>query len=101
MPTMPTLKLVCESKICDLLPRHKQKKERWEASGVLVKGSDYFVVFDDRAKIARISDDLKPNNSNALVGMSDAEFGFEDITYNAAKERFYLLVESRKQKGGR
>jgi hypothetical protein len=32
--------------------------------------------------------------------MSDAEGGFEGITYNAAKERFYLLVESRKQKGG-
>jgi len=95
---MPTLKLVSESKICDLLPR-AQKKARWEASGVLVKGSDCFVVFDDRAEIARISDDLKPNKSNGLFGMSDAE-GFEGITYNAAKERFYLLVESRKQKRG-
>jgi hypothetical protein len=100
MLTMPTLKLVRESKICDLLPRNKQKKERWEASGVLAKGKDYFVVFDDRAQVARISADLKPNASNGLFGMSDAECGFEGITYNVAKERFYLLVESRKQKGG-
>src|SRR5262245_56975926 len=100
MLTMPTLKLVRESKICDLLPRDKQKKERWEASGVLVKGSDSFVVFDDSAQVARISNNLKPKNSNGLFGTSDAECGFEGITYNAAKERFYLLVESRKQKRG-
>lgn len=100
MPTMPTLKLVRESKICDLLPRDKQKEERWEASGVLVKGSDYFVVFDDRVQIARIANDLEPRNSNGLFGVSDAECGFEGITYNAAKKRFYLLVESRKQKRG-
>ena len=64
MPTIPTLKLVRESKICDLLPRDKQKKDRWEASGVLVKGGDYFVVFDDRVEIARIANDLEPKNSN-------------------------------------
>jgi len=100
MLTIPTLKLVRESKICDLLPRDKQKKDRWEASGVLVKGSDYFVVFDDRVQIARISNDLEPKNSNGLFGMSDVECGFEGITYNAAKARFYLLVESRKHKRG-
>jgi len=100
MLKMPTLKLVRESKICNLLPRDKQKKERWEASGVLAKGKDYFVVFDDRAQIGRISADLKPNDSNGLFGMFDRECGFEGITYNVAKARFYLLVESRKQKGG-
>ena len=100
MLKMPTLKLVRESKICNLLPRDKQKKERWEASGVLAKGKEYFVVFDDRAQIGRISADLKPNDSNGLFGMFDEECGFEGITYNVAKARFYLLVESRKQKGG-
>jgi hypothetical protein len=59
MLTIPTLKLVRESKICDLLPHDEQKKERWEASGVLVKGSDYFVVFDDRVQIARISNEAQ------------------------------------------
>ena len=99
MAKLPTLKLVCESKICDLLPRDQQAK-RWEASGVLVKGGDYFVVFDDRAQIARISDDLEPNTTNGLFGMPHADCGYEGITYNAANERFYLLVESRKLKRG-
>ena len=99
MVTVPTLNLVCESKICDLMPCDEQTK-RWEASGVLVKDEHYFVVFDDRAEIARFSNDLKPNNTNRLLGMAHADFGFEGITYNAAKQRFYLLVEARKHASG-
>ena len=99
MITVPTLNLVCESKICDLMPCDQQTK-RWEASGVLVKDEHYFVVFDDRAEIARFSKDLKPNNSNGLLGMAHADFGYEGITYNAAKQRFYLLVEARKHASG-
>jgi hypothetical protein len=99
MNRVPALKLVCERKIGDLLPRD-QRTKRWEASGVLVKGGDFFVVFDDRAQIARISRDLEPNNTNGLFGSSDANCGYEGISYNAAKERFYLLVESRKLKRG-
>ena len=99
MVTIPTLQLVCESKICELMPCD-QPTERWEASGVLVKDQHYFVVFDDRTEIARFSDDLQPNNANGLFGMAHAVSGYEGITYNAAKQRFYLLVESRKQTSG-
>lgn len=99
MVTVPMLKLVLERKIRDLLPRD-QKIKRCEASGVLVKDGHFFVVFDDRTDIARLSDDLQPNDANALVGMSDGEGGYEGIAYNAAKERFYLLVETRKQSSG-
>ena len=99
MVTVPTLNLVRESKICDLMPWDEQTK-RWEASGVLVKDEHYFVVFDDRAEIARFSNDLKPNNTNGLLGMAHADFGYEGITYNAAKQRFYLLVEARKHASG-
>ena len=66
MATVPTLKLVCESKICDLLPCDPPTK-RWEASGVLVKDGHYFVVFDDRTEIARVSDDLQPNRRERTV----------------------------------
>jgi hypothetical protein len=97
--TIPTLKLVCESKICDLMPCD-QRAERWEASGILVKDRHYFVVFDDRTEIARISDDLQPSSTNGLFGVAHAVCGYEGITYNAAKERFYLLVEARKQPSG-
>jgi hypothetical protein len=99
MLRVPTLKLICERKICDLMSCH-QPIERWEASGVLVKDRRYFVVFDDRREIARIADDLHPDDSNGLFGMSHADFGYEGITYNAAKQRFYLLVEARKHARG-
>lgn len=93
---VPTLNLVCESKIYDLILRGQPTK-RWEASGVLVKDGHFFVVFDDRAEIGRFSADLQPNQANGLFGMAHTEFGYEGITYNAEKQRFYLLVEARKQ----
>jgi hypothetical protein len=94
-----TLKLVCERKIGDLMPRDQADK-RWEASGVLVKDGHYFVVFDDRTEIARIANDLKANEANGLFGMAHAVCGYEGITYNTAKQRYYLLVEARKHTKG-
>jgi hypothetical protein len=94
-----TLKLVCERKIGDLMPSGEPDK-RWEASGVLVKDGHYFVVFDDRTEIARIANDLKPNETNGLFGMAHAVCGYEGITYNTAKQRYYLLVEARKHTKG-
>jgi len=99
MVTVPTLNLVCESKICDLMPCD-QRTKRWEASGILVKDRHYFVVFDDRTEIACLSNDLKPNNTNGLFGPTHANWGYEGISYNAAKQRFYLLVEARKHARG-
>jgi hypothetical protein len=99
MVTVPTLKLECESKIRDLISCD-QPSERWEASGVLVQAPYFFVVFDDRTEIARLSDDLQPNGTNGLFGMAHGDYGYEGITYNAAKQRFYLLVESREQPNG-
>jgi hypothetical protein len=77
-----------------------QPTDRWEASGVLVKDGDYFVVFDDRTEIGRFSGDLRPNETNGLFGLSHGDFGYEGIAYNAAKRRFYLLVEARKHARG-
>jgi hypothetical protein len=58
------------------------------------------VVFDDRSEIARISSKLEPNDANGLFGKAHKDLGYEGITYNAAKHRYYLLVESRKQRSG-
>ena len=99
MVTAPTLELVRESKICDLIAGGRQTK-RWEASGVLVKDGHYFVVFDNRTEIARVSTDLAPGNTNGLFGIAHAVCGYEGITYNAAKRRYYLLVEAHPQAGG-
>jgi hypothetical protein len=99
MAAVPSLKLLSERKIGDLVACDPPTK-RWEASGVLVKDRHYFVVFDDRVEIARISDDLLQNDSNGLFGVGHADYGFEGITYNADKQRFYLLVEARKPAKG-
>src|SRR5262249_24399844 len=56
---------------------------------------------DDRTEIARISDNLEHNKINGLFGVARAVRGYEGITYNAAKSRFYLLVEARKHASGR
>jgi hypothetical protein len=99
MATVPTLNLVRESKICDLITAD-QPTTRWEASGVLAKDGYCFVVFDDRADVGRFSDDLQPSKTNGLFGPADADCGYEGIAYNAAKQRFYLLVEARKHARG-
>ena len=99
MGTTRTLKLVRESKIRDLMPS-SQTGKRWDASGVLAKDGYYFVVFDDQGKVARFADKLRPDRTNGLFGISHPAYGYEGITYNANKQRFYLLVEARKQRKG-
>jgi hypothetical protein len=94
------LKLVRERKICELISCPKPVK-RWEASGVLVRDGHFFVVFDDRTEIAQLSDDLEPSQSNGLFGMAHAVCGYEGITYNAPRQRYYLLVEAREHDDGR
>jgi hypothetical protein len=99
MAKTPTLKLICEGKIGDLMPRDQQSN-RWEASGVLVRDGNFFVVFDDHSEIARLSNDLQLSDANGLCGMAHMDCGYEGIAFNSAKHRFYLLVESRKQANG-
>jgi hypothetical protein len=99
MVTVHTLILIREAKIYDLMACD-QPNTRWEASGVLVQDGHYFVVFDDRTEIGRFSDDLHPKKTNGLLGIAHGDFGYEGITYNAAKQRFYLLVEAREHARG-
>jgi hypothetical protein len=93
MTPLTTLTLVRESKISALL-RTAPPTKRFEASGVMAKGSDHFVVFDDRTTIARIHNDLGANDANVLIGTAPVEVGYEGIAYNPEKRRYYLLVES-------
>jgi hypothetical protein len=95
-----TLRLVRESKIGDLLSCDAGDED-WEASGVLAKDGGYYVVFDNRATVARLAEDLLPGDANRLVGSDRAGVGYEGITYNAHKDRYYLLVESRKGRDGK
>jgi hypothetical protein len=94
----PTLNLVGERKLRDLLEGQSSAKG-WEASGVLARNGHFYVVFDDHSRVARIANDLQAVPANALLGKEHDFGGFEGISYNAARQRFYLLVESRKQAG--
>jgi hypothetical protein len=99
MDRSPELTLVHESKIGDLIIGDKPAK-RWEASGVLLKDGCCYVVFDDRTEIGRFSIDLQPNEANGLFGLAHDDTGYEGITYNGDKQRYYLLVEARKHSRG-
>lgn len=100
MADIRTLQLVQESKIADLLP-DESPNVAYEASGVLAKDGKYFVVFDNFTSVARLAQDLSVNVMNGRFGMARVEDGYEGIAFNDANDRYYLLVESRKQKSGK
>lgn len=99
MVNVPSLQLVSESKIRDLMPPD-QASNRWEASGVLVKDGFFWVVFDDRAEIGRFTSELQHDASNGLFGKAHRNTGYEGIAFNPDQQRYYLLVESRKHADG-
>jgi hypothetical protein len=99
MADYPELVLVRERKLHDLLPGGK-KSTRWEASGVLVRDGHYYVAFDNRTDVGRIAANLDHDAENELVGASNGAHGYEGISYNPGRERYYLLAESREHSDG-
>ncbi len=92
--TLPSLSLVQERKIHKLLKGY-DKKDSFEASGVVVKGKHFYVVFDNLSQIAKLKHDLPKNSKkNQLLGEKSAETGFEGITYNPQQKRFYVVTEA-------
>lgn len=96
MAATPVLQLVRERKIADLLPNERVLAE-FEASGVLAKDGKFFVVFDNHTAVARLSQDLAPNDMNGCFGTAPIRGGYEGIAYNPDKGRYYLLIESVKR----
>lgn len=98
-PNLPSLSLVQESKIHKLLKGYN-KKDIFEASGVIVKGKHFYVVFDNLSQIAKLKPEfLKNSKKNKLLGDDNAESGFEGITYNPRKKRFYVVIEALAHEG--
>ena len=92
--TSSTLKLLQESKIYKLLNGYN-KKDEFEASGVVVKGKHFYVVFDNLSQIAKFRHNLPKNSKkNQLLGSKNSEVGFEGITYNPLQQQFYVVIES-------
>jgi len=95
-----TLRLVREQRLADLIPppRHRGVLE---ASGVVARGRDYFVIFDNIRRVARIGRDLAPGSTrHTWLGTARVGEGYEDIAYSPHTKRFYLLIEAEKHPDG-
>ncbi|HVI45768.1 MAG TPA: hypothetical protein VM802_12910 [Chitinophaga sp.] len=86
---------VAEAKVYKLLPGY-DKSEKFEASGVYYLNGYFYVVCDNRYKIAKIKSTLPINSSdNTLLGSGSGDSQFEGITYNStAPARFYVVEET-------
>ncbi|PYR61065.1 MAG: hypothetical protein DMF91_10690 [Acidobacteria bacterium] len=97
---MPTLRLVRERRLADLIPPPRERGVL-EASGVFANGRDCFVIFDNVRRVARIDRGLAPGSSrHAWLGHMRRGEGYEDIAYNPHTKRFYLLIEAEKHPDG-
>jgi uncharacterized protein YjiK len=96
----PALKLVVERPLAELVAPPGPNGVL-EASGVVAKGRDFFVIFDNVKRIARIDRDLEPGSKqHAWLGAARQGEGFEDIAHSAKRRRFYLLIEAEKHPDG-
>ncbi|MGK7933567.1 MAG: hypothetical protein AB4041_19335 [Microcystaceae cyanobacterium] len=95
------LELVAENKVGNLLTV-ENVPERLEASGVFFLEGFFYVIFDNLRQIAKLKNNLADLQDNCLVSVKQEELedGFEDITYNYQKQKFYLLVEASEAKKG-
>src|SRR5262245_24374028 len=88
------LELVREEKLFRLLPgRHEAS--RLEASGVaLLDDTTALLIFDNLNQVARIDLSLKRRSSNELFPAPSLGLGFEDITIDHKRGRFFCLIEA-------
>jgi hypothetical protein len=94
------LKLVKERRLSDLIPPPKGSGVL-EASGVIAKGRDFYVIFDNIRQVARIDAGLSPTSKrHEWFGRRRDGDGYEDIAYSPARRRFYLLIEAEKHPDG-
>jgi hypothetical protein len=93
-PSTLPLELLKEAKLADLLG--DALGARLEASGVLAKDGCFYVIFDNSPDIARIGGALAAEDAgNGLIRRGrDGGVGYEDIAYDRAERRFYVLVEA-------
>ena len=94
------MKLVKERRLADLISPPKGSGVL-EASGVIARGADFYVIFDNVRHVARIDRSLSPTSKrHAWFGRRRAGDGYEDIAYSAVNRRFYLLIENEKHADG-
>ena len=90
----PTLQLVKEHKIHELLPEGSAD-DRFEASGVCARDGYFCVIFDNAPHIARLESSLTVGHpANVLLRQRGESAGFEDVTYHERAHRFLIIIES-------
>jgi len=94
------MKLVTERKLTDFI-NPPTRQGVLEASGVIAKGADYFVVFDNIRRIGRVHRSLTPGSKKPQwFGRARQGEGYEDIAFNTRTRRFFLLIEAEKHRDG-
>src|SRR5258707_13666300 len=96
----PVMILVAERKLADFIPPPTHDGVL-EASGVIAKGADYYVIFDNIRRIARIHRRLEPGSArHSWFGRTRDGEGYEDIAFSRYTRRFYLLIEAEEHPDG-
>ena len=96
----PVMILVAERKLADFISPPTPGGVL-EASGVIAKGADYYVIFDNVRRIARIHRSLEPGSKrHSWFGRKRDGEGYEDIAFSRYTRRFYLLIEAEKHPDG-
>jgi hypothetical protein len=96
----PTLVLVTERKLTDFIDP-PTRNGVLEASGVVAKGPDYYVIFDNVRRIGRVHRSLSPDSTkHGWFGVARDGEGYEDIAFSRHTRRFYLLIEAEKHPDG-
>lgn len=94
------LRLLQERKFAELL-RPPAGGAVFEASGVFAVGNACFVAFDNIRRAARIGSKLRLEpTDHQWLGSARAGEGYEAITYDRTRGRFYLLIEAEKHPDG-
>lgn len=90
---MRMLELVRETKLHTLLP-WSDPDSPLEASGVIVQGDRFIIIFDNLAQAASITASCSASDDNQWLGDHNGARGHEDIAYNPRLQRFYGLIEA-------
>src|SRR5688500_6069666 len=94
------LRLVRERKLAELLAP-PIRGAVFEASGVYAVGKACYVAFDNVRRAARIASDLRLDSpEHQWLGSARVGEGYEAISYDRTRGRFYLMIEAEKHPDG-
>jgi hypothetical protein len=99
---MPIENAAAQTRCLELVEEHKlppllgpEADARWEASGVRAVAGQLYVIFDNTPHVARLPLPPWPGGPRPeLIRQRGESLGYEDVAYDPAARRFYLLIEA-------